>query len=376
MAFNFGNQDEGRSLIDDERIARNLQNQQWAGPNGGGYTMNRDTNRGNNDDDDCCSPDCCDPGGSAAAFACCFCCLLVVGLVVFAWSIASVNPTQYGLSENGWTSTVDMKKVYGAGLHLLGPNFFFIKFPAYRINVEFSHSATAGSPPVPARTGRDLNDPDSGGQPVTLSFSFQYALDQKDVGKVYKEFGEQYEARYLLFARMAVSDVAQRYTPHKFWDARKEVSDDMFATLQRTLMKFGHCTVTGFQLLQVDFPSKYESMITDIQLQVQQKLTSEYQQQVMNVIKNIDVMTSVTAAGIASINAGAAAEAALIINEAKTKGFYAQQKAKAQAYSELQSMLQLSNAEVLDYVKVRSMTGEGRNSQTVVGMSQPSLVGS
>lgn len=264
--------------------------------------------------------------------------------------------------------------MYGAGLHFLGPNFFFITFPAYRINVEFSHSATAGSPPVPARTGRDLNDPDSGGQPVTLSFSFQYQLLKDDVGKVYQEFGEQYEARYLLFARMAVSDVAQKYTPHKFWDARKEVADDMFHTLQRTLEKFGHCTVTGFQLLQVDFPDKYEAMITDIQLQVQQKLTSEYQQQVTNVLKNIDVMTAQTAAGIASINAGAAAHAALIVNEAKTKGFYAQQKAKAQAYSELQSMLQLSNQEILDYVKVRSMTGEGRNSQTVVGLSQPALV--
>ena len=49
----------------------------------------------------------------------------------------------------------------------------------------------------------------------------------QDVGKVYKEFGEQYEARFLLFARMAVSDVAQKYTPHVFWTDRNKVALDM-----------------------------------------------------------------------------------------------------------------------------------------------------
>merc|ERR1711939_269267 len=311
--------------------------------------------------------DCCGPCGECyeSNKLCVWVCvgiLLLITLILFACSFDVVKPTQYGILQNGWSGTVYMNDVYSPGRYFVWLRNFFITFPAYAVNVEFSVSSHANAPPVPARTGKDLNDPDSGGQPVTLSFSFQYQFNKDDVGKVYKEFGDQYEARYLLFARMAVSDVAQKYTR------------DKFATLQAMLKKNGRCEVTQFQLLQVDFPVKYEKMITDIQLRVQYKLTSEYQQKVTNVLKDIDVLTAETEASIASINAGAAAKSALLVNEAKTNGFYVQQSAKAESYAELKTMLSLTSQEVLDYVKVRSLTGQGRTSQTVVGTPQPSLV--
>jgi hypothetical protein len=287
-----------------------------------------------------------------------------------------VKPTQYGLLQNGWTGSVDTSSegIYGPGRHWVWLRNFFIIFPANRVNVEFSDSG-GKAPPVPARTGRDVNDPDSGGQPVTLSFSFQYQFGKDDVGKVYKEFGEQYEARFLLFARMAVSDVAQKYTPDKFWTSRPTVAQDMYRTLKQMLRENGFCDVVDFQLLQVDFPVKYEDMITSIQLQVQYKLTSEYQQQVTNVLKDIDVLTAETNAEIATINAGAAASSSLLVNEARTTGFYAQQSAKAASYAELQKTLGLSNQEVLEYVKIRSLVGDGRaKASTVVGSSAPSMV--
>lgn len=116
-------------------------------------------------------------------------------------------------------------------------------------------------------------------------------------------------------------------------------------------------------------------MITDIQLQVQYKLTSEYQQKVTNVFKNIDVLTAKTSAEIASINAGASAKSALIVNQARTTGFFTEQSAKAESYALMKDMLKLNNAEVLDYVKIRSLTTQASSSgKTVVGTSQPSLV--
>ena len=227
---------------------------------------------------------------------------------------------------------------------------------------------------MPARTGKDHSDPDSGGQPVSLSFSFQYQFRQSDIGKVYREFGDQYETRYLLFARMAVSDVAQRYTPNKFWTHRQEIADDMFLTLKNSLRTNGNCDVVGFQLLQVDFPDKYEQMITDIQLQVQYKLTSEYQQQVTDVMKDIDVLTAHTTGSIATINAKAIATSHLLVNDARTKGFYAQQQAKAVAYADIQQKLGLSTKELLDYVKIRALTEGRKPDATVVGTPQPAMV--
>lgn len=64
--------------------------------------------------------------------------------------------------------------------------------------------------------------------------------------------------------------------------------------------------------------------------------------------------------------------------QASMTGFYAQQKAKADAYAALQANLTLSNQELLDYVKIRSLfsrpSGPGKPANTVVGSSKPSLV--
>jgi len=310
-----------------------------------------------------------------ASLCCCICgvIVLIISIILFANSFDVVKPTEYGLLQNGWSGYVDNNEVYGPGRHFVLLRNFFITFPAIQVSIEFSDGGN--SAPVPARTGRDLKDPDSGGQPITLSFAFQYTFKKEDIGVVYKEFGSQYEARFLLFAKMAVSDVAQQFTPDKFWKDRPKIAKAMELQLQKSLRHSGHCDVTGFQLLQVDFPDKYEDMITDIQLQVQHKLTSEYQQKVTDVIKDIDVLTAQTQAQITEINAGALATSSLLINEATTNGFFAQQNAKAESYADMVKTLGLNNQEVLEYVKIRALVGEDRDSsQTVLGTAQPSLV--
>jgi len=303
----------------------------------------------------------------------CCCILTVITIILIALSFDVVKPTEFGLLQNGWTGVVYTDDPYGPGRHFVYLRNFFITFPATRVNVEFSASDQALASPVPARTGRDMNDPDSGGQPVTLSFSFQYQLRQEDIGRIYKEFGEQYQARYLLFARMAASDVAQMYTPTMFWTHRDMVANKLHAKLKADLRREGFCDVTGFQLLQVDFPDKYEKMITDIQLQVQYKLTSEYQQKVTSVIKDIDVLKAKTNAQIMDINAGGHATAVQLVNDAKSTGFYAQQSAKAESYELLRANLGLSNQEMLDYVKIRSLLGR-KKKNTVIGTPQPVLI--
>jgi len=342
-----------------------------------------DPGQRDDDDDNCCGPPEYDSGPSfweenRACLICTAVILTIISVILLAFSFDVVKPTEYGLLQNGWTQWVYTDYVYPPGRHFVWFRNFFITVPAYRVNVEFSTAATANSPPVPGRTGRDLSDPDSGGQPVTLSFSFQYQFKQNDVGKVYTEFAEQYEARYLLFARMAVSDVAQEFTPNKFWSERSKIAAKMFEALKVMLRDKGHCDVTGFQLLQVDFPTKYEDMITDIQLQVQYKLTSEYQQQVTNVMKNIDVLTAMANAEITEVNADAQAKASLMVNQATVEGFKLEQAAKAKSYASMQKDLGLTNQEMLEYVKIKSLTsargGLGTGSKTVLGTSQPSLV--
>lgn len=71
----------------------------------------------------------------------CIVCAGVVGVVlciVFASMWHSVEPTEYGMSYNSITKSINMDHVYDGGLYFLGFFKHFIKFPRTVINIEFS----------------------------------------------------------------------------------------------------------------------------------------------------------------------------------------------------------------------------------------------
>lgn len=80
------------------------------------------------------------------------------------------------------------------------------------MNLEFSDfGSEANGPPISARTGPDLDDKESGGQPIALSVSFQYRIEQRDVPRIYQTFGEQHESSYLRFAKQALRRLLYNY---------------------------------------------------------------------------------------------------------------------------------------------------------------------
>ena len=66
-----------------------------------------------------------------------------------------------------------------------------------------------------------------------------------------------------------------KHTPSEFWQNRKVITDNMEAELMVQMLEQGHCNVTGFQILRVDFAQSYEDMITAYQLKVQAFKTKE-----------------------------------------------------------------------------------------------------
>lgn len=79
--------------------------------------------------------------------------------------------------------------------------------------------------PIAARTGPDPDDKESGGQPIRLSVAFQYAIDRRDVPRIYQTFGTMHRASYLRFAKQAITNEAQQFTPRAFWLQRAQVRD-------------------------------------------------------------------------------------------------------------------------------------------------------
>jgi hypothetical protein len=223
-------------------------------------------------------------------------------------------------------------------------------------------------PPIPARTGPDPDDKESGGQPVTFSVSFQYQLQKTLVPQTYQTYGMAWEDSYMRFAQQAITNVAQKFTPKQFWTDRRAIEVAMHRAVNRTIFEQGSAVVRNLQLLAVSFKQNYEDTITNIQLQEQLKVTKSYALDVTRVLKEVDIMQSQTAADVAVIAASAKREASIAINQAEAEALQLEQSTKAQWYSALKVALGWSNAEFLQYVKIKSLASQPSDSM-VVGVS-------
>jgi len=184
----------------------------------------------------------------------------------------------------------------------------------------------------------------------------------------YQTYGLAWEDSYMRFAQQAITNVAQQFTPKQFWTERRTIELAMLSAVNRTIVKQGNALVRNLQLLAVNFKQNYEETITNIQLQEQLKVTKTYALDVTRVLKEVDIMQSQTAADVAVIAASARREASILVNQAEAEALQLEQSTKAQWYAALKDALGWSNAEFLQYVKIKSLASQPSESM-VVGVS-------
>lgn len=341
---------------------------------------------------------------------------------------------------NGITGRVDTdpKNVYENGRYFVWLRHYFLRFPRNRVNLEFSATPPAAAlgsttsyslPTIPARTGPDPDDRESGGQPVDLQVAFQYRFRKELVPQVYQTFGTAWEPSYMRFAQQAITNVAQQFTPKMFWDRRTVVEAAMHRAVNQSMFTNGFAEVPQLQLLQVGFKDNYEATITNIQLQEQLKVTKNYQLEVTRVLKEVDILLSQTdvraphapfsstpslpalhhpslairthspfrlrtaqpqppntwtrprshsapraavavfaQAQIALIRAQGAREAAVIISQANAQALQLEQATKAYWYAQLKERMSWNNSHLLQYVKMKALNAQPSESM-VVGVS-------
>lgn len=296
--------------------------------------------------------------------------ILLLGCVAIPYFFASLEPTEIGLAYNKLTGYVDTSRYYEGGLHFMGPTIDFIRFPASAVTLEFSSDETSMAPPIDARTGADNNDPDSGGQPIRMSLSIILKLKPERIGDIYRSFSTAYIQRYVQYTRQAISDVAQRHEPTQFWTEREVVARDMQRTLKEILGREGGAELLRVQILRIEFSSKFEQSVINIQVATQARITSEYQQQVMTVRNDIDILSAQTNATIATIEANAQAKAKLLVVEASAQAFNNAQTKKARAYRSLTRELGLSNDQLVEFLRVKAIRAH-RPESLVLGMESP-----
>jgi len=314
--------------------------------------------------DDCNSgrPVRCRPGVSCGVVG------AVIAIIVFALSWDTVEPTEFGIVKNDFTGSVELDpdKVHVGGRYLIGIMHSFIKFPRHLVNLEFS--VDGDQPPIPARTGPDPDDKESGGQPIGLSVSFQFRLERSGIPAIFRNYSSTgYVAFFLRVAKQSITNKAQSFTPREFWTRRREIEREMTSAVNSSLVA-GGAVIAHLQLLRVDFNDTYENTITQIQLQEQLVVTKTYQYEVARVAKEVDVLRAETDASINKINAEAERAAAVAINQAEADALRLEQNTKASYFAQLKKGLGWSAEDFLKYMKIKSLAAQPSDSM-VVGVS-------
>jgi len=220
-----------------------------------------------------------------------------------------------------------------------------------------------------------LSDPDSGGQPIRLSVSLTYKLPEQHLGDLYRLYALDYSKRLEQFSWMVISDVTQLYEPGQFWNNRAAITEHMREELRLELLKRGPVFLQSFQLLKIEFLDRYEKGIIGIQLAIQNRTTYEYQQQVVRVEKQIDMLESMTTATITAISAKAQALAKLWRVNATCAALNVTQSAKAQGYSDFRQGVSAfaENSLLLKFVKIKAIRNHDSQSLVIGVPSVPPL---
>ena len=115
------------------------------------------------------------------------------------------------------------------------------------------------------------------------------------------------------------------------WSARDVQKFEYVPLAARNSAQFGAIPRNSAQLCDavLSHSQVYETTITNIQLQEQLKVTKNYQKDVTRVLKEVDVLQSQTNAEIVEIDAQAARESAVVVNEAEAAALQLEQGTKA-----------------------------------------------
>jgi len=285
----------------------------------------------------------------------------LTGVIIFAVSWDTVDPTEYGFKYNKITGYIDTSTVYSSGRYCIGPGRYFVKYQKIQSTCEFSDAGGAASGPVVTRT--------KDGVAITLSFSFQYGIPKDNLHLVYQSYTTNYMPPMVRVARNSVLQVAGNFTSTQYWLGRTNITGVMQNVLNSNLQESIYCTVTQFQLLRISLPQAYEDSIIATQVQQQQVIQQQYQQQVAAVMSQIQQVLAQANQNVTIIQSQANATAIGILNQAHMQAFNYTQQVQAASYARLQTSLQMNSTQLMRYMKIRAIR-QKKDGSIVVGLTQ------
>lgn len=223
--------------------------------------------------------------------------------------------------------------------------------------MEFSAERGADYPPLFSRT--------SDGLEVQLEISFQYSLRQDALYLLYKDYELNYKHMILRVALDTLTDSATNYTAYDFFMNRARIGAEMQTELNVYLNERTYSIVEFFQLRSVDLPDGFENAIqySEVKKQDIQKARAELTRSRVEV-ETLQIKARMNQEVETNLAFGDS-EALIKTNEATLNGFNATEMSRINGYLQLKQDLNLTNRQLLDYMKAKLISTHAGNKVVV-----------
>ena len=289
----------------------------------------------------------------------CTCC---IGFLLILFGFSSLEATELGLNYS-WISKTISPEVKENGLYFIGIGHSFIKFPKTVQTIEFSEEKTANRGPIESRT--------SDGLEVTLEISFQYILQPDKLYDLYNTYGPKYDNVFQNIAINILTEEATKYTAYNFFMDRGKIKDDFQYELNLRFEKNCFSNIQFLQLRSVNLPNLFEQSIQESEVKKQDIQKAQAEQ---NKVK-IEIDTKIKAAeyqkNVIINKAEGEAQAIIKQNEAYVDALLRTQNTQTNAFKNLKDTLQLTNENLLDFMKTKIIKEYSGDNDITLNIEKP-----
>lgn len=136
---------------------------------------------------------------------------------------------------------------------------------------------------------------------------------------MYQKTALSYRDTYNRIAKDIIMQSAGNYNASMYWTDRTTISKDMLSQLDNEFKKLS-ARVVSLQLIKIELPDSFESIIVDTQVEVQNKKMRTFERTGILIRKSTDVLASDTNRQIIEINSDAASQGITLRADAQASG--------------------------------------------------------
>lgn len=260
-------------------------------------------------------------------------------------------PLHVGIRYNYFNKYVDMEHTFDSGRYFIGPWNTFVKFPSALQSIEFSNEERLGDlgvryPPLHTRTKEGLA--------LHMQVALQYQLRRDEVGKLYREFNQDYEQMFVSTIRDTLIKAAADYEAQQLWKIRHEVGVKMHSMVNEALREtYAECW--GLQLMVIELPQMFDQAIVQTQVQKQNFSTMQYAQQATQIRAETGVIAAEYDRRVKVIMAYGQANYSLNVKTAKASARKQTLEVEAGVLDGIKGELQLGADDLVEYQELSAI---------------------